>query len=224
MHSSLIENYKKTLKLTKEQRAIIVGSLLGDGHLETSDKSKTYRLKIEHSIKQKEYVDWLYQKMKPWIGGAPKARKVMSRFPNGKILESVKYGFTSYSHGKLRFYGQKFYPKGKKVVPKEISRLLNPLAIAVWYLDDGSYKSSRHRTFIVHTHAYSKQDLKSLQSALEKNFMVKTRLHRQIRGDNVYWRIYILSESALRFRKLVTPTVNQIFSMRYKLGNELPKK
>src|SRR3989339_1494762 len=132
MYSNLIENYKRNLKLTKEQRAIIVGTLLGDGHLESSNKSRTYRLKIEHSIKQKEYVGWLYQRMKPWINGLPKARKVNSIFPNGKILESTKYGFTTYSHGNLRYYGQQFYSKEKKkVVPKMISKLLSPLAIAI---------------------------------------------------------------------------------------------
>lgn len=224
MHSNLIESYKRNLKLTKEQRAIIVGTLLGDGHLEASDKSRTYRLKIEHSIKQKEYVDWLYQKMKPWINGLPKARKVNSRFPNGKILESTKYGFTTYSHGKLRYYGQQFYSKeNKKVVPKMISKLLNPLAIAIWYLDDGSWKSARHKTFIIHTHAFSKQDLKNLQRALE-NFKIKTRLHQQNREEKTYWRIYVLSESAEEFRKLIIPIVNQMPSMKYKLGNKLPKE
>ena len=224
MHSNLIENYKKDLKLTKEQRAIIIGTLLGDGHLEASDKLRTYRLKIEHSIKEKEYVDWLYQKLKPWTNGLPKTRKVNSIFPNGKILESIKYGFTTYSHGKLRYYGQQFYSKDKKkVVPKIISKLLNPLAIAIWYLDDGSWKSARHKTFIIHTHAFSKQELKNLQRALE-NFKIKTRLHRQNREEKTYWRMYVLSESAAEFRKLIIPIVNQMPSMEYKLGNTLPKE
>ena len=46
----------KNLKLSSELREIIVGKLLGDGHLETQNDGKTWRLKIEHSIKQKEYV------------------------------------------------------------------------------------------------------------------------------------------------------------------------
>jgi len=52
---------QKNLKLTSELREILVGKLLGDGHLETQNKGKTWRLKIEHSIKQKEYVMHQYK-------------------------------------------------------------------------------------------------------------------------------------------------------------------
>jgi len=57
-----IEDYKKNLKLSSLQREIIVGLALGDGHLETLNEGKTYRLKVEHSLKQREYLDWLYLK------------------------------------------------------------------------------------------------------------------------------------------------------------------
>jgi len=43
MYSKEIENQKKRLKLTKRQKEILVGKILGDGHLETQDNGKTYR-------------------------------------------------------------------------------------------------------------------------------------------------------------------------------------
>jgi hypothetical protein len=55
MNIKEIEEIKKNLKLTKKQRGIIVGLLLGDGHLETQNNGKTYRLKVEHSLEQKDY-------------------------------------------------------------------------------------------------------------------------------------------------------------------------
>jgi len=61
MRSKQIEEYKNNLRLNKKQKDIIVGLLLGDGHLETQNSGKTFRLKIEHSINQKEYVDMLYK-------------------------------------------------------------------------------------------------------------------------------------------------------------------
>jgi hypothetical protein len=64
MNLGSINNLKKKLKLTKKQKSILVGKILGDGHLETQNKGKTYRLKVEHSIEQKEYVDWLYYELK----------------------------------------------------------------------------------------------------------------------------------------------------------------
>ena len=94
MHSKIIEAHKRTLHLNDFQRAIIVGKLLGDGHLETSDNGRTYRLKIEHSLKQKAYVDWLYDQLEAWINQAPKCRMRHIRTPQGASIVSESYGFT----------------------------------------------------------------------------------------------------------------------------------
>jgi hypothetical protein len=223
MHSNAIEAYKEKLKLTDYQRNIIVGKLLGDGHLETRDK-KTYRLKIEHSSKQKEYVDWLYEQFKTWVRQAPKMRVRQYRFPQGTCGEKASYGFTTYSHGAFRFYNQQFYTKEKKkVMPKLIAKLLTPVSVAIWYLDDGSFKSDRHKTFIIHTHGYTKRDLQRVRQAFLK-FGVEVSLHRQNYTQKTYWRIYVLSQSAETFKKLIEPTVLRIPAMRYKLGNKMPKK
>lgn len=223
MHSNEIENYKRSLQLTKRQRAIVVGTLLGDGHLETRD-GRTYRLRIEHSIKQKEYVDWLYNELKEWVRAVPQMRTVHSQFPQGHQAESQKYGFITYAHGALRFYGQQFYTKdGKKIVPKLINKMLTPISIAIWYLDDGSVKSNRHRTYIIHSHGYTNPELKRLQKTLFR-FRIKTTLHRQNRAEGLYWRIYVSSESAKKIRGLLEPIIADIPSMRYKLGNIMPKE
>ena len=221
MHSNAIEEYKRSLKLSQREREIIVGTLLGDGHLETRDSGRTYRLKIEHSIGQKDYVDWLYQELRPWVRKSPRARTITSAFT--RKGGNACYGFTTYSHGALRFYGQQFYRGRIKVVPASIRKMLAPTSIAIWYLDDGSWKSNRHSTFIIHTHGYSQRELVRLQQALLK-FRIQTRLHRQVRESGTYWRMYIVSKSAEKFKELVIPTVSRIPSMSYKLGNILPKE
>lgn len=223
MHSNKIEAYKNELKLTDYQRELIVGKLLGDGHLETRD-GRIYRLKIQHSLKQKEYVDWLYRQLKLWVGIEPKSRIQQCKFPQGTSGEKACYGFNTYSHGAFRFYGQQFYTKGgKKIIPKLISKLLTPVSLAIWYLDDGSVKSNRHRTYIIHSHGYTRKDLRVVQLALLK-LGIKTALHRQNRTSGLYWRIYVLSESAGKFKEMIEPIAAQVPSMKYKLGNTLPKK
>jgi hypothetical protein len=57
----LKKNKIKSLKLTQKQCEIITGLILGDGHLETRTNGKTYRLKVEHSIKQKDYASSLHK-------------------------------------------------------------------------------------------------------------------------------------------------------------------
>lgn len=221
MHSNQIEAYKRTIRLTKEQRAIITGTLLGDGHLETKDGGRTYRLKIEHAVKQKEYVEWLYQKLRPLVGAPPRERSYRSGFSANFMC----YGFATYSIGSLRFYGQQFYTEsGVKVVPKIIHKLLEPLSIAVWYLDDGSFKSNRHKTFIIHSHSFTIGELKRIQDVLQSKYGIKSSLNRQKYTGKLYWRIYILSESSVRFLELIKPVVDKLPSMKYKLGNKMPKR
>lgn len=212
------------LHLNDFQRALVVGKLLGDGHLETSDNGRTYRLKIEHSLKQKAYVDWLYNRFKAWVNQAPKIRIRRVLLPQGTYATQQSYGFTTYAHGAYRFYGRQFYDvKGKKVIPKFIGKLLTPTALAIWYLDDGSSKSNRHRTFIIHTHGYEYKELQRVQNALIK-LGIQSSLHKQNRATRIYWRVYVLSDSAEKFAEMIQPIMRDIPQMAYKLGNNKPKE
>ncbi len=189
------------------QKSILVGLLLGDGHLESITHDRTYRLKVEHSLKQREYVDWLYGQFKDFVREAPYTKE---KVLNGKKFASC--GFTTRSSGIFRFYAQQFYRGRKKIIPKLFGKLIDPIALAIWFMDDGSFKSSRHRTYIIHAVGYAKSDLEIVQEILEKKFGIKMALHKQY--DR--WRIYFLSETAPTFKKLIEPYV--LPSMKYKLG------
>lgn len=210
MHANEVERHKQEMKLNSVQRSILVGTLLGDGHLEKQDRSQTYRLKIEHAIGQREYVDWLYSEFKRLVGTPPQLKK--------RIDRSDSYHFATYSLGTFRFYAQQFYRGKKKVVPRLIRKLLDPLALAVWFMDDGSWKSDRHRTYIFHTLGFDKKDQELLKSALEKKFGVGSNLHKQ----KTKWRLYIRSDSASRFKEIISPYVRTSF--QYKLRNIMPKE
>lgn len=213
MNTKEIREYKKTLKLTDLQRSILIGTLLGDGHLETQDNGKTYRLKLEHQILQKDYLEWLHNQFKEWVGGGIKHR--IKKNNKEYVL------FNTYSHGAFRFYAQQFYINRKKIIPKLIKKLLDPIALAIWYMDDGSWKSTHHKTFIIHTVGFVKKDLELIQKVLRENFRIETSLHKQ---KEKYWRLYIKSESAEMFRKIIEPYTSKFPSMQSKMGNIMPKK
>lgn len=203
-------------RITKEQKEIIIGLMLGDGYLETQDRGRTYRLGVVHSFKEREYVKWLYEKLRNWCQSGIKE---WQRKDGRKFV-----GFRTISSGSFRFYAHQFYDKstGRKKVPKLIHRWLTPLAIAVWFMDDGSIKSKDHRTYIFHTDGFTRQDLMRLQKALESKFAIKTSIHKQKRKGKKYYRLYILTESAEKFKSLIEPFIHS--TMRYKLGNKMPKR
>jgi hypothetical protein len=205
MNTKAIREIKKDLVLTKRQQEIIAGTLLGDGHLETQDGGKTYRLKIEHCDAQREYLEWFYQEFKSWTPSKPYIKT-----KNGKVYVGVR----TYSHKAFTSFGKIFYQEGRKVIPKIIEKLLTPLSLAIWFMDDGSLKSVRHRTFVIHTLGYDRSELENVQKILLKKFGLLTSLHSQ---KGKYWRLYIQSQSAEKFKKLIEQYI--LPSMRYKLGN-----
>ena len=214
MHSNIIEAHKKSLRLTAIQKEILVGLLLGDGHLETDNNGRTYRLKVEHSLAQKGYTDWLYDQFRDLTRQGPKQKQRTS--VNGNRCDS--YWFTTYGLGLFRFYGQQFYVQKKKIIPAMIGKLITPLSLAIWFMDDGSLKSTKHHTYVIHSIGFSKSDLENIALVLKKKFGFEIDLHRQ--GNT--WRIYIPSRSAERFRELIDPYI--LDSMRYKLGQHMPKE
>ena len=70
-----------------------------------------------------------------------------------------------------------FYVDGRKQIPSNIKEFLaRPLAIAVWFMDDG-YKRKDCKGTYFNTQAYSKQGQRLLQESLRKNFGIKARIH-----------------------------------------------
>src|SRR3989338_5540333 len=193
MNSNEIKSLAESLKLNNNQRQILVGLILGDGHLETQNKGKTFRLKVEHALNQKECVLTPPQIKLQTVGG----------------IVRQKYWFSTISTGSFRFYGQLFYVDHKKVVPKMIVKLVETLTLAVWFMDDGSLKSQFHKARIINTQCFKISDLQRLQGMLLKKFNIPTTLRRQKEGS----QIYIPSQSVERFVSLVKPYI--IPSMEY---------
>lgn len=216
MYSTKIEEYKQNLKLSNRQREILVGLLLGDGHLETQNNGRTFRLKIGHSITQAKYVNWLYDQFKEWVITPPQEKQVSL---NNKSF--VNYWFNTISHASFRFYGQQFYCSKKKVVPKLINKLLKPLSLAIWFMDDGSLKSKEHKAIILNTQCFDISDVKILQKALVKNWNIESQIRKQKDG----MQIFLTRDSAIRFAEIITP--NLLPEFYYKLGKigltSLPK-
>jgi hypothetical protein len=61
-----------TMTLSKQQKEILVGILLGDNNLQTDNGGKTYRLCVLQSEQHKEYVFHLYNIFKKFVNTPPK--------------------------------------------------------------------------------------------------------------------------------------------------------
>ena len=193
-------------KISSRERAIIIGTILGDAHL---GKTKNgVRLEIGHSNHQKLYVFWKYRALRRFAGAAPHLIKI-----NDDRYQRTyqQWRFKTRTHEPFARLHDIFYPKGKKIVPKFIDNLLNsPLSLAVWFMDDGGRRNDSYGLFL-NTLSFSESDHERLRQCLKKNFSLETRLHWISDG----YRLYIPSGEAVRFCGLVDRYL--IPSMKYKL-------
>ncbi len=170
--------------LSEAQRSVIIGSLLGDGAM----RCKTNALiEFNHSIAQKDYVDWKYQHLVDLVGTPPRSRQ-----GNGG---RIAYRFVSLSRPELKPFYTAFYSSGRKRVPDWI---LTPLALAVWFMDDGS---KSYRAVYLNTQQFDLESQERLLSMLKEQWGIDATLNR----DKTYYRIRIAVRSVDRLREIIGP-------------------
>lgn len=195
------------MSLSERQKQILIGLLLGDGHLELNGKNT--RLKIDHGEFQKDYVLWKYQELQTLASANPIQVDVLDR-RNGRTYRHFRFATRTISE--LNEYRQVFYDGGGKTIPKHIDKLMTkPLTLAVWYMDDG-HRRTDCRAVRLNTQSYALEEQLLLQSCLAKNFDIRVRIHKVTRGMHV---LYVPSDEAERFCDVIRPHV--IASMKHKL-------
>lgn len=193
-------------KMTQLQKNIITGLMLGDGYI-YSDKYNRAILEMKQSEPKKEYVFWLYEKLKDICTGLPKKRK-----------DNNQWRILTKANNTLIFYKRLFYRNGKKIIPVNIKKFLkSKLTVAIWYLDDGSldYREKDHYAYTLHTNCFSLEETRLLQDVFKENFgitsTIQTRLCRGIR----YPRLYFGSKSRDRFYQIINPYRFKCFANKF---------
>ena len=187
------------MELSRQQRAIVVGSLLGDACLERN--GKCYRLRMEHCDAQKEYVQW---KCTMFAGLVSKASPMEVNAFHQKQRRTYKsWRMYTRSSPLFREIEKQFYVGGRKIVPLDLRALLtDPLSLAVWFMDDG-YKRNDCNAFRINTDSFTKKEQMLLQETLATNFGIDSSVHQK----GKYWNIYIPQSSSRRFVKVVKPHI-----------------
>lgn len=191
-------------ELSEIEEQVVIGSLLGDGWIDISNKERQYcRLGFEHSMKQELYCLFKYDLLKR-IGKEPKIRKRYDKRDNfSNISELIT--FKSLQHPLFLSYRNNWYNPTKQLCKKDFDKL-GPLGLAIWYMDDGW---NQKYGACISTQCFSNSDLQYMRDKLEERF----GLTCTIRGNNV---LYITSESKERFFSIIKEYVPNI--MAYKIA------
>ena len=184
--------------LTQLQKSIVIGTILGDDHLRKAKGRNDALLEINHSAKAKDYVDWKYSILKNISKSPPKIRE------NNRLR--IAYCFTTCQHKELTKFYKMFYVGKKKRIP---NIKLDPIMLAVWFMDDGS--RCRDRDVYLNTQQFGYSDQMKLVKML-----YKIGLRAKTNKDKVYYRLRFLKADILKLNKLIARYI--VPSMRYKLS------
>lgn len=188
------------------QLEILAGCILGDGYI-----SPRGAIQVEQGSTQKDYLLWKFEELKKLVSVKPK--QVFRIKKNGNINSSYRFFLRQY----FKKWHNKIYRNGKKAINDEVLKLLSPLALAVWYMDDGCKKNNY--TLVISTDAFSKNSLKKLRKHLKITWNISTRIKRKKGPNKIYERLTIGSHDLVRFVDLIRPHI--VPSMQYKIPDPL---
>ncbi|XAR62772.1 hypothetical protein NMG60_11017643 [Bertholletia excelsa] len=182
-----------SLKLSKEQREILMGLLLGGLRIVSDEERKNHVIHFEFNEKLETHTilkRHIYDQYHEWLASSSE--------PNDGS-DDIPCQFCTISHSYFSFYVDQFWPKGQPVIPKLIHRWLSPRVLAYWYMFGGHRTSSRDILL----------KLKGSQEGVErivKALKAKSLDCRMKRKGRVFW-VGLLGNNSIFFWKLVEPYI-----------------
>jgi hypothetical protein len=185
----------RALPLEGEQRSLVIGSLLGDGTL--LETTAGYCFRVHHGLAQSALVEWKYRIMASFVRSEPRESG------HGIYFRTVSHPAFSELRGM-------FYDGKRKIIPfKLLESAFDPLALAVWIMDDGA---SDGRQLRLNTQCFTFSEVVQLSQILYSILAIETTINL----DKERFRLRCKAASMARVRSLVGEYI--IPEMRYKLS------
>ncbi len=192
---------RSEIGLTPVQEQVLIGKLLGDASLRVDEF--TASLKFGHKKEHEEYVVWTERALGDICG---------SRRPDETSgYGTVMVGSRTISNIFVKEMFQDWFETGSKEVPSSIIPRVGPIALAFWYMDDGSlsHNDGQEDRVLLATNSFRRRSIEHLQSALQK-FGITSVCY-----ESDGFRLRLNADEAEKFFLLVAPYVPPV--MQYKL-------
>lgn len=211
---------RKENDMNKRDKGILIGMVLGDGYLRCrkDNRCKNYvqsSIIMKHCIKQKEYLEFKADLLHSIFGG---------KKPN--VIECDNSGYpgcrTSKTNKYFKVLYELLYSNGKKTITREVLNYLNPLGLAIWYMDDGCL-SAKKRNGKIHSYDLilntyiSYEDNQIIVDYLKEVWDVQFTIVK----DKGKTRIRCGTREARKFIEIVKPYI--VPCMQYKINISYPK-
>lgn len=186
------DKQKTKLILNNDQYQIMLGSYLGDGHLDKRSDFNTYRLKFTQGMKQEKYF--------------------LSKIDAFGLQYTIeKSGYTNKENVLQSKYTRTFIINND--IFNSVINDIDELGLAIWYQDDGSLVNNRVRLYS-ETFTYEENIL--LKNMLLNRFNIDCEINKE---KNCYYYLQLNKENSDIFLKLVSKYMHP--SMQYKTNIDI---
>lgn len=186
----------KEFELSKYQRDIITGALLGDGCMALFKHARNAC--FTYTSKSAEHVKFVCSSLFEFSTKAQKWREA-SVFDKRTYKTYTRIVFrTANNIAFTKIYNQ-WYPEGKKIIPENV--VLNPTICLIWYLGDGTLcHSKRSAAIYLCTDCFEKEQIEKILIPQLSMFEATLKEH-----DKNKWRIYIPRRKIKAFLDYIGP-------------------
>ena len=199
--------------LSDQCKAIILGSVLGDGSLKIYTPYRNARFSFRHSVNKKDYFFWKAEQIKEVSGTSDHWLQKADGYGGEKLR------YQSIATESLTELYRLTHDGGRIKIRRTWLNQLTPLSLATWWLDDGSLiVNSRRGVFC--TDPFTLEEQKLLQRYLQVVWNVRVNIAKTFRmyeGRRIeYYRLWLRSSEELqKFLRIILPHV--------KIASMLPK-
>lgn len=182
-----------SLKLSKEQREILIGLLLGGLKIDSDEQRRNHIIRFDfdgNSTSHYALKSHIHHQFYEWLHPSCKPSNDSENIPD-KFCTIASYYFS--------FYADQFWSKGQPTIPKLIHRWLSPCVLAYWYMYGGHRNSSGDILLKIKGSHEGVENIVKKFKAMSMDCKVK-------RKGRVFW-IGILGSNSTWFWKLVEPYI-----------------
>jgi len=171
----------KEVPLSQEAKDVIIGSMLGDGHI-----TKWGYYSEKHSPEQLEYLKWKASFFKDITTDKSWDYYEAIDKRSGSLIKTHSFRTTAHSfiYEMRKLWYKEIDGKWTKVVPNEISEYMNEQILAIWFMDDGNtdwmyrngkkeWKNAKPMAKIC-TDSFSEKDISILITVIFLKFGIKS--------------------------------------------------
>jgi hypothetical protein len=195
----------KQIPLSDRIKEIILGSVLGDGCLVITKRSKNAIFAFRHGMEQEEYFMWKVNEFSEISNP-----KFSYWRPADGFSKNKKLYFSTRRLESLTSICLSLKKNGKFDVKRKWLNHLTPLSLAVWWCDDGSIVSN-HQKAVFCTDGFSENSIKVLAKYLEIVWKVKGLIWPVKRvwnkQEKIYYRIWLSNVETRKFLRIIIPYI-----------------